>query len=576
MNRAAGLWEAFARCARLGELTRCDAALRVLAREGAPAAALAFGAWLLDVRRGGPNVVRPPPADGLPPPLVPLALSTLFDVGMRARAARLAVEVGDVRWIGSLLVHDPEWRAEVEKSRGDLLSMARALSDARHGDAAPAWRALAAADPAPARLSEAIAALFQAGDNDGAHAALAVLGERFGSAPEAQAWRVRLALWDDRAGEAPVASLPDGPEGDLLRGAVWVKRGDLDRGLGFLRRAQEADPSNPEVATWLAQRARLAGAPYADLAQDAQRLGHASIAARLLNLRVQGPAIDTLRRELGTQFEAHRLAGDDGPAALDALLRSLAGNLSGSWTEPGPQGFVARALPFDPRERGRRVQKLLESRPISAVERQFDLRAGDRDPLYLIYWGETRLWLGEYDSAEAFFREALAREPATLWARIGLGAALSATGRAAEALDVWAELSFQGPTVFVYRGEALQRLRRFEEAEGQLTWAIREKPTRLGAWLVWARQDLTLADALAAHLRDQCPHWPEVRTGASKDVIAGALTSLAGNRSSATTCVRRGDEVQFLDWKPEVWARSEVGSHHLAVTRGRTQPPPPR
>jgi predicted Zn-dependent protease len=116
-------------------------------------------------------------------------------------------------------------------------------------------------------------------------------------------------------------------------------------------------------------------------------------------------------------------------------------------------------------------------------------------------------------------------------------------GRPERALQVLAEgvsvLRSEGPAVFMYRGEALRVLGRFDEAERDLQAAVAERPTRLSAWinLALARRALGNSDADAlARVETMAPRLlgdATAEVGADR-ALEHTLVMMRGNRSS--TC----------------------------------------
>ena len=173
------------------------------------------------------------------------------------------------------------------------------------------------------------------------------------------------------------------------------------------------------------------------------------------------------------------------------------------------------------------------------------------DPEVYTYSGEVLLWVGRYEEAERLFRHALKGDFVTIWTWIGLGAAMGYQGRLKEALQVFKDgvrkSSFEGPTVFVYRGEFLRRLGLLEEAKGDLLQAVQDKPQRLSAWINCVLVDFESGNSLPAELLCQsiqkhCTSlWWDACAQTQSDPLClenlGAnleamLTMMLGNRSS--------------------------------------------
>lgn len=179
------------------------------------------------------------------------------------------------------------------------------------------------------------------------------------------------------------------------------------------------------------------------------------------------------------------------------------------------------------------------------------------------YLGELYLYLGDYTAARRCFETALQRYARTRWAFIGLGAVDLLEGDPAGALERLARgvrvAGAEGPTAWVYRGEALFRTGDLDAARAALEHAVALNPQRVGAWVDLALVHRARGDreALApvlgrlerhapGFLMDACacagvPAWGEVvaAPGDSQEslvaVLEAMLRMLRGNRSS--TCV---------------------------------------
>jgi tetratricopeptide (TPR) repeat protein len=194
------------------------------------------------------------------------------------------------------------------------------------------------------------------------------------------------------------------------------------------------------------------------------------------------------------------------------------------------------------------------------------------------YHGELYLYLGDYVAARDQFERALALYDQTRWAFIGLGAVELLEGhpeRTLPLLERSIELSRgAGPTLYVYRGEALFRLGQLEAAIADLEYATQLNPTRLSAWvdLALARDRAGESGALAlglAHVRRVAPGLvhdaavaAEVDVSAADDpgpsperetlqvLFETILRLMRGNRSS--TCVTYFTDAGLLRVVPHV------------------------
>ena len=193
------------------------------------------------------------------------------------------------------------------------------------------------------------------------------------------------------------------------------------------------------------------------------------------------------------------------------------------------------------------------------------------DPQTYTYSGEVLLWVGRYEEAEALFRKALDGSYITIWTWIGLGAALGYQGRHQEALQAFEdgvrESNFEGPTVFVYRGEFLRKLGHLDQAERDLTIAVQQKPNRLSGWINrvlidHAKGETTPARILCSAIRRHCTSlWWDAREKTKNDpltldgldtTLEAMLAMMLGNRSSTILTYKREDHpIRGIRWKTE-------------------------
>ena len=118
-------------------------------------------------------------------------------------------------------------------------------------------------------------------------------------------------------------------------------------------------------------------------------------------------------------------------------------------------------------------------------------------------------------------------------------------------------VQYEGPTVFVYRGEAHRLLGNFEAAITDLETATREKPQRLSAWISRA----LVADAmgnpvpygvLSTLIAQTNPSlWSEAlgQSRQPKRNLEACLTLMLGNRSSTILTYRSANgTIRLIDW----------------------------
>ncbi len=414
-------------------------------------------------------------------------------------------------------------------------------------------------------------------------AAERALRERAG----APLWHARLALWRQQPELAAgyLADLGDSTEVRCLNAIVSLQRGDCDGAEAAFREIAAAGETNDAVRTeawsWLATILRKSGR-YDEAVQAADAASQASpdfslaprIEREIAVNRGERPArpswLDRMRgkpdkggyRTVGDLEYAELLCSvgaDPQEYYIDALERAieqLGGNRTTTPTVIGPDGLQTLRLPADPRHHGATIQRVLWTRGIEAVRELFRTHQAEvgAHPLSLIYQGEVELWVGEYAAAERIFRRALAIEKKTLWASIGLGAARMFQGSLDEALEVWrrgVELRrFEGPTLFVYRGECHRRLRMPDEARRDLETAIAQKPQRLSAWI-----NLALLDGdekVVAEAMQKCEHFAPILMqelqGTASQRLEGVLEAMRGNRSSVP------DHMLYFLWG-HLWSR---------------------
>jgi len=388
-------------------------------------------------------------------------------------------------------------------------------------------------------------------------------------------WRARFALWRQcpAASRAELAGLPPSPVSRCLAAVAAWQEGDASAAEAGLR-ALVGENDLPESVeceawSWLATILRKSGrydeamraadcantaSPRFTLAPRLERdLAFESRAALEEDARLSllSRWLRRLRghtsRTLGDVEYASQLAALGCPASdpviagLEKAIELLAGNRTAYPTKLVDGDLIPLRLPLDPRHHGATLQRVLRTRGVEAVRqlyRDFEPAVGAH-PLSRIYQGEVELWFGEYATAEQIFRDILEEQRKTLWAWIGLGASRMFQGELREALDVWQEgvrvMHFEGPTLFVFRGECHRRLGMREQARSDLETAVRQKPQRISA-----RVNLALLEgeeeALALSLRDcreLAPLLVDQLEGSPAERLEQVLLAMRGNRSSS-------------------------------------------
>jgi tetratricopeptide (TPR) repeat protein len=365
-------------------------------------------------------------------------------------------------------------------------------------------------------------------------------------------------------------------EGHALLGMVQSLQHD-EGAIDHLQKANdlglpETSPIEPaELSCWLAvdcirHKRWKSAVSWCDQAKARSRSGHPlayllrvisfnasnNFPARAVNPRwLQhierfGPIAAPLPKEWKKTFTAFNLT-------VNQILENLRGNLSPTptWVENGnlhgfvPEGLQGHQLRFS--------QQRIRVQPRTDLWNRFEgfMDEYPENPQVYTYSGEILLWTGRYKEAEMLFRQALDRSFLTIWTWIGLGASLGYQGQVDEAFEAFADgikqTNFEGPTVFVYRGEFHRRAGRMAEAEADLDVAIKSKPQRLSAWINRVLLDHALGDAgpalcLSSTLRTLAPGlWWDSCTAAGTQPLSlndvdkpleAMLDMMLGNRSS--------------------------------------------
>jgi tetratricopeptide (TPR) repeat protein len=484
----------------------------------------------------------------------------MFDAGRAAEHARRAHE---------LAPHDSSLalRLAAVLTRLDRRDEGRALAEA----------ALASHPDPTLSLRRDVAELLRAaGALDAADAHYAALpGD-----PKAVAWRGAFSLWrgdldaaEDHAQRA--LALGDEAASLALRGATMLLRGDLPGALEALTRAVSLRPDDATAAVWLGDALRRAGRVAEALAETRRGgergddLGEHVAAQLVIHLaslqrgEFLGVPDATLAAALAT-LSAHAALPDwtPSPPALPADLRPpwrrravvledaltrLRGNRSATPSFVRADGTLeALITPRSPRvEAKRALWRFVASGDPNEALRVFDeihARWPDTPEPYN-YRGELYLYLGDAATARAQFEKALARYRQSRWAYIGLAGAAVLEGDYEGALRVLAEGvavgGGEGPTTFVYRGEALRCLGRTEAARRDLTHCVTTAPARIGAWVNLALLEHDAGDARACArvldaLTRRAPGFVlDAGEGDAPVVLRQMLAMLRGNRGAS-------------------------------------------
>lgn len=487
--------------------------------------------------------------------------------------------------------------ADSQQSIG--LYLRAAVLQCRVGDAGGARRSIAAATELSARVSreEAVRVriagaryLIDIGDLAAARAQLHAALDMMPGNGDALALVARLDLWAgnyaavDRLAEQLMAN--GYAAGWRLAGALHVVRGGWAAALEYLDEAVRRDPHDAEAHVWLGEAFYRSGDHAAALAalnrggemsaEHADYLASQILRLLVLAARDEFPGLpeQCVPEALDRMFPGEREAtdSDDVPALCALLERALVllrGNRSvnATYVPEGAPAAELRSLRLMPSPRGPAKAALwvLVTEGVEHARRALQRVHADyaRSPEPHCYHGEMYLYLGDYAAARRQFEQALALYGQTRWAFIGLGAVELLEGRP-ELTPPLLERSIAlsrgaGPTLFVYRGEALRRLGRLDEAIADLAHATQLNPARVSAWINLglardAAGEATALDATLAHLRRFAPglvHDAALAAGLPVSAAAQAgvaperevlrelyetmLQMMRGNRSS--TCV---------------------------------------
>jgi len=264
------------------------------------------------------------------------------------------------------------------------------------------------------------------------------------------------------------------------------------------------------------------------------------------------------------------------PHEVQALSQTALSLFGGNRSSRPTLLTAGKLNPFEtpphPRQLGRMLQHLLRTQSTDHVLHLFEkhhARFPD-DATTLTYWGETLLWLGDYEEAAQRFREAISLHRPTTWAWIGLGATMLLQEDFQSARSTWEEgvkaARFRGPTLYVYEGEMLRKVGDLDAAKTHLDHALRTKPERISAWINRALLSHLMGNKdplvnLAKWIQRESPGmWIDLcaRAKGSPSSLTDLpnrfellLDMMRGNRSSALASYLVDDNtLRFGRWKP--------------------------
>ncbi len=311
---------------------------------------------------------------------------------------------------------------------------------------------------------------------------------------------------DDKKAAAPAAKAT--PEDLIKQADAKTAAGDVDGAIDLLRQAAAADTTG-QAALHLGR--ALEGKFDLDLAMDEYQ----SAAAKL-----QGPAKGEALGRLSVLQATRGMAAEAAASAQAAA----AADPEGVWPTIASSRLLAREGKAD--EAIALAQKAAASGGIAAATALAFAQEGK----------------GDLAGAEVTYRAALAKEPESVSAAIGLARVLRKTNRAEEALPLLQKAIERAPgAIAAYKESALSKLAlgRSQEALGDasIAAAMAEKDPEAQALALEVKSaialdairqgqvDLAIQDLTA--LRDQSPSSAAVRVGLAKAFIAKRQPDLA-------------------------------------------------
>ena len=292
-----------------------------------------------------------------------------------------------------------------------------------------------------------------------------------------------------------------------------------------------------------------------------------------------GPHVDPRWKPVVLNYGTHT---ESGPATWESdhvafgemlafIHAHIGGNRSSTATWRDDEGTLHPIAAVTHQHIGTRsIQQQLRCRPHSEVEQRFRALCErfPTNPEVHTYGGEVLVWLGDHSQAEPYFRAALEGDFTTVWAWIGLGAARGLQGHLEEALEIFAEgiekTQFEGPSVFVYRGEFHRLLGNRDDAARDLDKAVQHKPQRLSAWINRVLLDAEMGEVAPLHAltrtlkRTNPGLWCDAAESVGADptdlnqsraVMNATLALMKGNRSSQVITYRLANgALRFAKW----------------------------
>lgn len=480
------------------------------------------------------------------------------DARALADAARLLAQARDYEdalpYLDRALALEPS-AAAAHMERASLLAKLDRAEDAL----AAADRALALRSEDPKYALEAARVAIDVGALDVARARLALARAQHPADPGIAAALAELDAWTDDTPPAPPADDDDSSSAHLLRAERALGEGRYDDVHAHLTRASMGAGGFLPVA-WMLR----------------------FLASERQNKRGRVPPYvfeEFVELVLEVCPDSRAAFESRDPALVRPfVLRTLAamrGNRSTTPTYVRDGRLVRAKIRGGPRHDSRRALERIRVAPPDEALAALDAVAAryPTSSMPAVHRGELELWLGRTHDARASFERALAIHDRTRFAYIGLTGCAILEGDLEGALRVSARgvramNDTEGPAVYVYRGEALRRLGRFDEARADLERAVAIHASRAGAWINLGLLYAATSDAggvarVRAQLEQQAPGLlSDASRGADRGdtpaVLERALHMLRGNRSSSTVTYFSGDgRLRFV---PQ-WPHAGPGPH---------------
>jgi tetratricopeptide (TPR) repeat protein len=448
--------------------------------------------------------------------------------------------------------------------------------------------------------------------------AISCIEEALSRDPDQPALHVRLAeiaAWrDDRDGarahaERALARSAEHPAALRVLGGLEARAGQWEAASVLLDRAIALDPTDSQAHLWRAEvcirMGRLAEA-QAPLHRAIANAGGFLFTAWLLRflIAVQEGEFDGVDavpiprteefepavRELAPALAARAFetrAVPDVIAAVEAAIEALRGNRSILATHVVDGALVRLHSRGGCRYESRRALHLLRVvTPADCLARLDEVvEAYPGSSLPTCHRGELHLWLGHWAEARRDLEQAVAINHGTRWAYMGLSMLdlredAPAQSLATNAHGVQIMRNTEGPAVYTFRGEALRRLGRLDEAIVELEKALAShssrasaainlalifaaKGDRVGLGKLWSRLTVEQAVGLMSDAADELGltivgdgDW-QPALDEMVAVLEKALSMMGGNRASGLLTYWRGDHLRFVPH----WPHGNSGPH---------------